>query len=228
MPITEIVYGSRPAHLKDLPPVLGYIESQIVRLLASAHFGGESSSLDLESKILHAGTMDILSMEIAEVAQISGHNFPKGDAETPVVLIGNPGTSGNKPVILCVGHHSDVGLRVMDRIDKTCPDNDIEVAALCCTAHDMVRGKGANANTLTIIGNIREQLSFARSGCADIVVADQQCIRHDLLSERKTGAFLYQRGDQTSADLPDETDMEMQELAAVLFNRPLRRFYLRP
>lgn len=227
MPITEIVYGSRPAHLKDLPPVLGYIESQIVRLLASAHFGGESSSLDLESKILHAGTMDILSMEIAEVAQISGHNFPKGDAETPVVLIGNPGTSGNKPVILCVGHHSDVGLRVMDRIDKTCPDNDIEVAALCCTAHDMVRGRSADANTLTIIGNIREQLSFARSGCADIVVADQQCIRHDLLSETlKTGAFFISTSDQTSAGLPDETDMEMQELAAVLFDRPLRGVFI--
>lgn len=226
MPITEIVYGSRPGHLKDLLPVLGYIESQIVRLLASTHFGGESSSLDLESKIFHAGTMDILSMEIAEVAQISGYKFPKGDAETPMAPIGRLGISGDKPVILCIGHHSDVGLRVMDKVDKTCLDKEIEVAALCCTAHDMARGRSGK-NSFTIIGNIREQLSFARSGRADIVVADQQCIRHDLLSETlKTGAFFISTSEQTSAGLPDETDMDMQELAAVLIDRPVRGVFI--
>ncbi|MEK6672871.1 MAG: 4Fe-4S dicluster domain-containing protein [Nitrospirota bacterium] len=226
MPITEIVYGSRPGHLKDLLPVLGYIESQIVRLLASTHFGGESSSLDLESKIFHAGTMDILSMEIAEVAQISGYKFPKGDAETPMATIGRHGISGNKPVILCIGHHSDVGLRVMDKVDKTCLDHDIEVAALCCTAHDMARGM-SGMSSFTIIGNIREQLSFTRSGRADIVVADQQCIRHDLLAETlKTGAFFISTSDQTSAGLPDETDMDIQELATVLIDRPVRGVFI--
>lgn len=226
MPITLVVAGTRPRLLGDLLPVLEYIDSQIVRLLASVHFGGESSTLDLESKTLHAGTMDILSMEIAEIAQISGYNFPKGEKETSIIPVGLQELSGDKPLILCVGHHSDIGCRVLNKLDSADLDTAIEVAGLCCTAHDMARGH-TQGRTPGIAGNLRNQLSFIRSGRADIVVADQQCIRLDLLSETlHTGAFFIATSDQACAGLPDETGMDTEELAAELSGRQMRGVFI--
>lgn len=226
MPITQIVVGSRPRLLRDLLPVMAYIDSQIVRLLSSAHFGGESNKLDLESKTLHAGTMDIVAMEVADVAQISGYNFPKGEKDTPLIQIGMKGLSHDKPLILCVGHHSDVGWRIMNKIDMEGLNMAIEVAGLCCTAHDMARENEHNLD-LKIVGNLRNQLSFVRSGRADIVVTDQQCIRLDLMSEAlRTGAFFIAASDQSCAGLPDETNTDTEEIASTLFDRPMRAVFI--
>lgn len=219
MPITQIVAGIRPKKIGDLLPLLGYIDSQIVRLLASTHFGGESSALDLESKTLHAGTMDILSMEIADVAQISGYDFPKGDPDAPLVPIGSMNIPDNKPLILCIGHHSAVGQSIIDVIDDAGLPDEIEVAALCCTAHDMARAGSNKDRVLSIIGNIREQLRFIRTGRPDIVVVDQQCVRLDLLPEIKSiGAFFIATSDMTCAGMPDSTERDPAELAIEMVN----------
>jgi len=226
MPIARIVTGVRPRRLGDLIPVMDYINGQIVRLLSSAHFGGESSYLDLESKTLHAGTMDILAMEIADAAQISGCCFPRGDPETPVVAVGEGEVPRHMPLILCVGHHSDVGRRILERIDREGLDRDVVVAGLCCTAHDMARAKRQKC-TPRIIGNMRDQLRFIRSGRADVVVVDQQCVRVDLLSETlRTGAFFIATSDQSCAGLPDETCRDPEELASEIIGRPVRAVFI--
>lgn len=226
MPITQILTGLRPETLGQLLPVLGYIDSQIVRMLSAAHFGGESSSVDIESKVLHAGTMDILAMEVAETAQTSGYGFAKGESGARLVQTGADTLSDNKPVILCIGHHSDVGQRVMNKVDAAGLDQDIEIAGLCCTAHDMARGSG-KAYMPKIAGNLRDQLSFIRSGRADIVITDQQCIRLDLLSETlSTGAFFLATSDQACAGLPDETAKDTEQLSAELFERQLRGVFI--
>lgn len=224
MPIAQIVTGAHPEKLGDLLMILDYIDTQIVRLLASAHFGGESSYLDLESKTFHAGTMDILSMEVAEVAQVSGYSFPKGDPETKLIPIGMEKSSSGKLLILCIGHHSDAGYRIMEKIDSAGLDDAIEVAGLCCTAHDIVRGyatkENAGSHGPKVIGNLRDQLRFVRSGKADIVVVDQQCVRLDLLPETlRKGAFFIATSDQSCAGLRDETDRDPVELASELLER---------
>lgn len=239
LPITQIVAGVRPRRLADLVPVLDYVERTLVRLLAAAHFGGESHPLDLESKTLHAGTMDITAMEVADVAQIAAYSFPRGEAETPLLRLGFGDLSDDRPLILCVGHHSDVGHRLVHLVEAT--GAAVEVAGLCCTAHDMARahtGTPAHSHDHDhhphghghgprIIGNLRDQLRFARAGRADVVIADQQCIRLDLLAETlRTGAFYLATSDQACAGLPDETQRDPAELAADLATRPVRAAFI--
>lgn len=240
MPITLIVTGASPRRLGDLIPVLEYIDSEIVKLLAAAHFGGESSPLDLGSKTLHAGMMDILSMEVAEIAQVSGFGLPKGGPETPVIPLGARDLTGFSPLILCIGHNSGVAYRVVQNLDEAGLDKDIEVAGLCCTAHELARGtlagrgdgspicsSGDSGHVPGIVGNLRDQLRFIREGRADVVVVDQQCIRLDLLPETlKSGAFFIATSDQLCAGLKDETDRDPEEIARELSCRPVRAVFI--
>ena len=63
--------GEKPEILADLETVLDYCESQITALLAVTHTGQEGDPLDFESKVLHAGMIDQVGMEVADLAQIS-------------------------------------------------------------------------------------------------------------------------------------------------------------
>jgi len=58
-------------------------------------------------------------------------------------------------------------------------DDDVEVVGLCCTAHDITRYH----NRGRIVGPISWQLRFLRSGLADVVVLDEQCVRTDVADE---------------------------------------------
>jgi acetyl-CoA decarbonylase/synthase complex subunit alpha len=55
----------------------------------------------------------------------------------------------------------------------------IEVVGICCTAHDLTRYEPR----AKIVGPISWQLKYIRSGLADVIVVDEQCIRADTLEE---------------------------------------------
>jgi len=216
-PIIELVVGRRPRRLRDLLDVLDYVETQLVKLSAATHFGGESDPDDLESKTFHAGTMDLVALEVADVAQIAAYRFPSGEPETPLVPLGLGQVDASKPVILCVGHHSAVGQRIGELLREQGLEDRIELVGLCCTAHDMARAPEA---TVKIVGNQRDQLRFARAGVADVVVADQQCVRLDLKEEvLRTGACFIATSEQACAGLPDETAVDPEVLACQLVER---------
>ncbi|HOV67464.1 MAG TPA: hypothetical protein PLI31_03780 [Methanoregulaceae archaeon] len=88
MPHVELVCGERPETLADLEPVLDYCDAQLVSLLAATHTGQEGDPIDFESKVLHAGMIDHLSMEVADVAQISALDFPRADQDAALVPLG--------------------------------------------------------------------------------------------------------------------------------------------
>ncbi|MCL4490564.1 MAG: acetyl-CoA decarbonylase/synthase complex subunit alpha [Nitrospirae bacterium] len=232
MPLTRIVTGLNPHCLADILQVLEYINSRIVRLIAAAHFGGESHLLDLESKTMHAGTMDILAMEVADVAQISVYNFPRGESHAPLKRIGIEDSS-DRPFILCVGHNAEVGYRLVQKADREGLSSSVAIAGLCCTAHDMVRGCAgkdngeSTGNGPMIAGNMRDQFRFIRSGRADVVIIDQQCIRLDIVREvLLTGAYLIATSDQTCAGLPDETACDTEMLVSRLSEQQVRAVYI--
>lgn len=217
-PIIELVVGSRPRKVSELVDVLGYLETQLVRLVAATHFGGECAPFDLESKTLHAGTMDLVALEVADVAQAAGYRFPSGIADTPLVPLGLGRLDTAKPVILCLGHHSAVGHRIAALLEERGLTGEIELAGLCCTAHDIARGHPAG---ITIVGNQRDQLSFVRAGVADVVVADQQCIRLDLRDETlDSGAVFLATSEVACAGLPAETVDDEEALADEVVARP--------
>jgi len=179
-PVTRLVTGIRPKRLKDVEEALDYCEEQLTHLLSATHTGQEGSNLDFESKVLHAGMIDQVGMEIADLAQISAYGLPKGDPEAPLTEIGWGAADVSKPVILVIGHNVPSAVGIIDYLKDKGMYNDVEVVGICCTAIDMTR---YNASMAKIVGPISWQLRFIRSGFPDLIVVDEQCIRADTLVE---------------------------------------------
>ena len=202
-PIIRLVCGVKPETLGDLDQVLSYAESQVTHLLATAHTGQEGSNLDFESKVFHAGMIDHVGLEAADIAQIAAYGFPKADPDAPLVDLGFGTVNIEKPVILCIGHNVVPSVGIIDYMKDNGFDEQIEVCGLCCTAHDITRyykrGK--------IIGPISWQLRFIRSGVPDVVVLDEQCVRTDCFSEaEKIKAPVIAASEKNCMGLPNRTN----------------------
>ncbi|MBS7623254.1 CO dehydrogenase/acetyl-CoA synthase complex subunit epsilon, partial [Candidatus Bathyarchaeota archaeon] len=178
-PVTRLVCGVRPKTLRDLEEVLDYLETQITHLLAATHTGQEGSELDFESKAFHAGMIDQVGMEIADIAQISAYGLPKADPNPPLVEIGLGTVDRSKPVILVIGHNVPSAVEIVDYLERNGLHDEVEVTGICCTAHDVTRYDPK----AKIIGPISWQLRYIRSGVPDVIVVDEQCIRADVLIE---------------------------------------------
>lgn len=204
-PITRLITGIRPKKLSDLLDVINYLEGQITHLLSATATGQEQNYLDYESKALHAGMLDILALEVADIAQISALGFPKGDAETPFIEVGMGVVERNKPVILCIGHNVAPGSEVINYLDESGLYGKVEVAGVCCTASDLARlSKGAK-----IVGPISRQLRFIRMGIADVVIVDQECVRADVIEEAmRVGSRVIATSDQLVGGLPNYTNVD--------------------
>ncbi|MCX8150390.1 MAG: CO dehydrogenase/acetyl-CoA synthase complex subunit alpha [Candidatus Bathyarchaeota archaeon] len=178
-PITRLVCGFKPETIGDLEEALDYAEQQIAQCLASAHTGQEGHYLDFESKAFHAGMIDHLGLEIGDIAQISALNFPKADPEAPLIQMGIGSVDVSKPVIMCIGHNVVPSVGIIDYMKANGLAENMEVVGLCCTALDNTR----YYNRGKIVGPISWQLRFVRSGFADVVVLDEQCVRTDIYLE---------------------------------------------
>jgi len=178
-PVTRLVTGIRPKTLKDVEEALDYCEEQITHLLSATHTGQEGSNLDFESKVLHAGMVDQVGMEIADLAQISVLGFPKADPEAPLADLGYGIADVSKPTILVIGHNVPSSVGIIDYLTDKGLLGKVEVVGICCTAHDITR----YSSMAKIVGPISWQLRYIRSGLADLIVVDEQCIRADALEE---------------------------------------------
>jgi acetyl-CoA decarbonylase/synthase complex subunit alpha len=218
-PLIRLVAGIKPKKLGDLEEVLDYIERQITHLLSATATGQEESYIDFESKALHAGMVDNVAMEVADIAQISALRFPKGDPDAPLVDLGMGIIDKSKPVILCVGHNVAPGSEIINYLEQSGIYGSVEVAGICCTAHDLTRySTGAK-----IVGPLSRQLIFVRSGVADVMVLDEECIRTDIIDEaKKVGTRVIATTDQVCAGLPDmtKTPIEFVVKELVLGNTP--------
>jgi acetyl-CoA decarbonylase/synthase complex subunit alpha len=212
-PIIRLVCGIRPKTLGDLEDVLEYCENQITQLLSGTLTGQESSPIDFESKVFHAGMIDHLGLEIADIAQIAAYNFPKADPEAPLVDLGFGVVDIVKPVILCIGHNVPPAIEIVDYLKANGLYGEVEVCGLCCTAHDVTRYNP----TAKIIGPISWQLRFIRSGIPDVIVIDEQCIRVDVLTEAQgIKAPVIATSQSNCMGLPDRTRDPVDAIVADL------------
>jgi acetyl-CoA decarbonylase/synthase complex subunit alpha len=212
-PHARLVTGIKPKTLGDLEDIAGYCEEEITQLLSCCHTGQEGDPLDLESKVLHAGMVDHVALEGSDLAQISAYSFPKGDAEAPLVECGPGSLDPAKPVILVIGHNVPPAIAISDAMREKGLEDKIEVCGICCTAIDLTRyNSGAR-----IVGALSQQLRFIRSGMADVIVVDEQCIRTDVLAEAvKTGAPLIVTNAKNLQGLPDRTRDDPDEIVRSL------------
>jgi len=212
-PHTRLVCGIKPETLGDLEEILEYCENQVTQLLAVTHTGQEGSCLDFESKVLHAGMIDHVGMEIADIAQISAYAMPKADPESPLVDLGMGTVDIRKPVILVIGHAVPPAAGIIDYMRDNDLESKIELTGICCTALDMTR----YSSQAKIIGPISWQLRYIRSGVPDLIVIDEQCIRCDTLVEAaKIQAPVIATSEKNCCSLPDRTADPAEEIVSDL------------
>ncbi len=208
-PVVRLVCGIRPKTLGDLEEALDYVEGQISHLLSATHTGQEGNNLDFESKVFHAGMLDHVGMEIADIAQISAYNFPKADPEAPLVEIGFGSIDVSKPVILVIGHNVPPSVEIINYLTEIGRLDQAEVCGICCTAIDVTR----YSDLAKIVGPISWQLRFIRSGIPDVLVVDEQCIRADSLQEaQRIKAPLIATSEKNCLGLEDRTEDPADEI----------------
>ncbi|NIR12527.1 MAG: CO dehydrogenase/acetyl-CoA synthase complex subunit epsilon, partial [Desulfobacterales bacterium] len=212
-PVTRLVCGIRPKKLRDLEDVLDYCEEQVTHLLSATHTGQEGSNLDFESKVLHAGMMDQVGLEIADMAQISVYDFPKAAPEAPLTDLGFGIADISKPTILVIGHNVPSSVGIVDYLTDKGMTDEVEVVGICCTAHDLTR----YSSMAKIVGPISWQLRYIRSGLADLIVVDEQCIRADTLVEaQKVDAPVIASSPKNCLGLEDRTNSPSKEVISDL------------
>jgi acetyl-CoA decarbonylase/synthase complex subunit alpha len=213
-PVTRLVCGIKPETLRDLEDGLDYCEEQVTHLLSATHTGQEGSNLDFESKVLHAGMVDQVGMEIADLAQISVLGFPKADPEAPLTDLGWGVVDTTKPVILVIGHNVPSSVGIIDYLKEKGMYNAVEVVGICCTAIDMTRYSSSMAK---IVGPISWQLRCIRSGLPDLIVVDEQCIRADSLVEaQKIKAPVIASSSKNCLGLENRTESPAKEVISDL------------
>ncbi|NYT00298.1 MAG: CO dehydrogenase/acetyl-CoA synthase complex subunit epsilon [Methanocellales archaeon] len=212
-PHSRLITGIKPKTLGDLEDILDYVETEISQLLSCCHTGQEGDNLDFESKAFHAGMIDHLALEVSDLAQISALNFPKADPESPLVDIGIGSIDTCKPVILVIGHNVPPAAAIFDYMEDSGLEDSIELTGICCTAHDLTR----YTKKAKIAGPLSHQLRFVRSGIADVIVVDEQCIRADILDEaKKVNAPLISTNYKNFQGLPNRTDDPIDEIVSDL------------
>jgi acetyl-CoA decarbonylase/synthase complex subunit alpha len=219
MPHARLITGIKPKTLGDLAFLLNYCEKQVTQCLSAAHTGQEGSYIDFESKALHVSMIDHLAMEIADVAQIVTFGFPKGDPDAPLTWVGLGVLDLSKPVVLCIGHNVSAGIEVIDYLEKSGlggPGETVEVAGLCCTAHDITRYR----DQAKIVGPISDQLRIIRSGAADAIMIDEQCIRTNVVYEaQRVKTPVIAVSDKASHGLPDVSELPIEKIVQMLGER---------
>ena len=208
-PLTETIMGITPKTIGDFIPVLEYVEEQLTQLIAATNTGQEGAARDFESKALHAGMLDLLGMEVADIIQISCLGFPKSDEKAPLAEIGMGILDPRKPVVICVGHNIAAPAYILDHMDKNGLFDKIEIAGLCCTAHDMTRYN----KTAKIIGSMSKELKYIRSGIPDVLVTDEQCVRADILKEaQKLHIPVIATNEKITYGLPDRSNDNVDDI----------------
>ncbi|MFX1254242.1 MAG: CO dehydrogenase/acetyl-CoA synthase complex subunit alpha [Promethearchaeota archaeon] len=215
-PHARLVTGLKVNTLRDLQDVLDYCNREIVSVLATAHTGQEGSHFDFESKSLHVSMIDHVALELADIAQIAAiANFPKADPNAPLVELGLGTVDDKRPMILVIGHNVIPSTGILEYMEKQGLEEEIEVAGICCTAHDTTR----LFTKAKVIGSIGQQLRFVRTGRPDLIVIDEQCIRTDIVEEaQKIGTPVIASTPKVCRGLKDRSKDEPAAIIDDLLN----------
>jgi len=208
-PNIRTVTGLKPETLGDLKIAIEYVYREIAHLLDSTHTGQEGAAVDYESKALHASMLDHVGMEVADIAQIVGFDFPTSVADTPLVDMGWNSIDKSKPVILLVGHNPATSCTLIDYLRENDLYDKVEVAGICCTALETTR----YSDRAKIVGPLSRQLFFVRAGIADVIMTDEQCIRTDMPIEAgKVGSRVIACLDKAMYGLDDASDWDTEDI----------------
>ncbi|HSW10977.1 MAG TPA: CO dehydrogenase/acetyl-CoA synthase complex subunit alpha [Bacillota bacterium] len=210
-PIIRTVLGLKPRTLADLRKAVEYVEGEVIHLLSATHTGQEGDHRDFESKAFHAGMIDHVALEAADIAQIVGFGYPTSVADTPLVEIGWGAIDKTKPVIVVIGHNAITSNAIVDYLKEKGLYDQVEVAGICCTALDVTR----YASFAKVVGPLSQQRFFLKTGIADVIVTDEQCVLTDIPElAKQTGSALIACSDKICYGLPNCSEEETEAVLA--------------
>jgi acetyl-CoA decarbonylase/synthase complex subunit alpha len=212
-PNIRLVLGMKPETLGDLLKVTEYISEQVVHMLDACHTGQEGSYLDYESKAMHVSMLDHVGMEVADIAQITGFGYPTSVADVPLVECGWGAIDTTKPTIAVVGHNPASSTNVIDYLRANNLNDKVEIGGICCTALETTR----YSDRAKVIGPLSRQLYFVRSGIADVILTDEQCIRTDMPVEaKKAGSAMIASSDKACHGLDEVSDWDADDIVRAI------------
>ena len=224
-PNIRLVMGLKPETLGDLLKVVEYVEGQLIHAISSLHTGQEGSSLDFESKALHMGMLDHVAMEAADVAQITGFKYPTSIADTPLVPLGCASMDTTKPTIVVIGHNPASSTTIIDYMRDKGLNETVDIGGICCTALETSR----YSDRAKVIGPLSRQLYYIRTGLADVIMTDEQCIRTDVAIEAaKVGTAMIATSDKACYGLEDATEMDTDEIIKQMVENGKQYLILNP
>jgi len=224
-PHIRTVLGLKPETLGDLEKAIEYVESQLIHAISSLHTGQEGSALDYESKALHISMLDHVAMEVGDIAEIVGFGYPTSVADTPLVDLGWGAVDRTKPVICLVGHNPVTAIPIVDYLNANGLQDKVEVAGICCTALEVTR----YSSRAKVVGPLSRQLFFIRTGIADVIVTDEQCIRTDMpIEAAKVGSAVIATSDKVCYGLDNDTKKEADEIVRDMVNQGKQTLILDP
>ncbi|HSW36374.1 MAG TPA: CO dehydrogenase/acetyl-CoA synthase complex subunit alpha [Candidatus Limnocylindrales bacterium] len=224
-PIIRTVMGLKPETLADLRKAIEYVEREMIHLVAATHMGQEGSSRDFESKAFHAGMLDHVALEAADIAQIVGYGYPTSIADTPLVDLGWGAMDQEKPCIVVVGHNAITSNAIIDYLRKNDLYDKVEVGGLCCTAHDVTR-YSSNAK---VIGPLSRQRFFLKAGLADVIVTDEQCVLTDIpIMARESNSALFACSDKICYGLENASEKNVDDILKAVLEEQKQYLILNP
>ena len=224
-PHIRTVMGLKPENLGDLEKAIEYVESQLIHCVSALHTGQEGSALDYESKAMHISMLDHVAMEVGDIAEIVGFGYPTSVADTPLVGLGWGAVDRTKPVICLIGHNPVTAIPIVDYINEHGLQDKIEVAGICCTALEVTR----YSSRAKVVGPLSRQLFFIRTGIADVIVTDEQCIRTDVpIEAAKVGTAVIATSDKVCYGLDNDTKKEADEIVRDMVNQGKQTLILDP
>jgi len=224
-PNIRLVMGMKPETLGDLLKAIEYVESELIHAISSLHTGQEGSSLDYESKALHIGMLDHVAMEAADVAQITGFKYSTSVADTPLVGLGCAAMDTSKPTVLVIGHNPASSTTIIDYMRQNKLEDKVDIGGICCTALETSR----YSDRAKVIGPLSRQLYYIRTGLADVIMTDEQCIRTDVAPEAaKVGTALIATSDKACYGLEDATEMDTDEIVKQMVDNGKQYLILNP
>jgi acetyl-CoA decarbonylase/synthase complex subunit alpha len=224
-PHMRTVMGLKPQILGDLEKAMDYAESQLIQVVSSLHTGQEGSNLDYESKAFHISMLDHLVMEVADIAQIAGFGYPSSKADTDLIELGWGAVDRTKPVICLIGHNPITAIPVVDYLNAHGLQDKVEVVGICCTAIEASR----YSSRAKVIGPLSRQLFFVRTGIADVIVTDEQCIRTDMpIEAAKVGTALIATSDKVCYGFDNVTRQEADHIVSDMVNQGKQILILDP
>ncbi|MEW5760171.1 MAG: 4Fe-4S dicluster domain-containing protein [Candidatus Thermoplasmatota archaeon] len=210
-PITRVLVG-KPKNINEFGIGIDYIHKEMAALVSSISTGQECNVFDYLSKAFHAGMLDLLSMEIADILQIIGYRFKKYNVNVEFIPVSEDSIDRDKAIILCIGHNIVKNQGIVSYKEKNGIE-DVEVCGLCCIGHELSRMN----EKCKIIGSYKDQMKFVRKGIADVIVLDEQCIRSDVLFEaEKFGTVVIATSEKKCLGLKDLTKLKTNEIISEL------------